>query len=99
MAETFADLFLRMCFLLFNTFKVKERVCSVKSDSVAPRTVARQALLPMGLSRQGPWSGSPLPTPGDPPNAGVEAASLASPALTRGFFAISATWKPDVKYT
>ena len=33
-----------------------------------PRTVAHQALLSMGLSRQEYWSGLPFPTPKDLPN-------------------------------
>ena len=36
-----------------------------------PWTVARQAPLTMGFSRQGCWSGSPCPPPGDLPNAGT----------------------------
>ena len=50
---------------------------------VAPWTVACQALLPMGFSRQEYWSGLPCPPPGDLPTPGME---LASPALARGFF-------------
>ena len=33
-----------------------------------PQTVARQAPLSMGFSRQEYWSGLPLPSPGDLPN-------------------------------
>ena len=39
---------------------------------------ARWALLSMGFSRQGHWSGLPFPSPGDLPNPGIE---LRSPAL------------------
>ena len=39
-------------------------------------TVARQALLSMGFSRQEYWSGLPCPLPGDLPNPGIELASL-----------------------
>ena len=46
-----------------------------------PWTVARQAPLSMGFSRQRYWSGLPFPPPGDLPNPGVEPASLASPDL------------------
>ena len=70
MVETFPDLFLCVYFLVFNTFKVKQCVCSVKSDSVAPWTVARQALLSMEPSGQGSWNGLPLPAPEDLPDAG-----------------------------
>ena len=33
---------------------------------------AYQALLSMGFSRQGYWSGLPFPSPGDLPNPGIE---------------------------
>ena len=51
-----------------------------------PQTVACQAPLSMGFSRQEYWSGLPLPTPGDLPDAEIKPASLMSPALTDGFF-------------
>ena len=35
-------------------------------------TVARQAPLSIGFSRQGYWSGLPFPSPGDLPNPGIE---------------------------
>ena len=37
-----------------------------------PWTVAYQASLSMGFSRQEDWSGLPLPSPGDLPDPGVE---------------------------
>ena len=37
-----------------------------------PWTVARQAPLSMGFSRQAYWSGLPFPSPGDLPNPGIE---------------------------
>ena len=44
------------------------------SDSfVTLWTVAHQAPLPKGFSREERWSGSPLPSPGEPPDAGIEA--------------------------
>ena len=36
------------------------------------QTVARQAPLSMGFSRQEYWSGLPFPSPGDLPNPGLE---------------------------
>ena len=48
---------------------------------VTPWTVARQAPLSMGLSRQEYWSGLPCPSPGHLPNPGIEPASPVSPAL------------------
>ncbi|ELR58052.1 hypothetical protein M91_03811, partial [Bos mutus] len=49
-----------------------------------------QAPLSMGFSRQEYWSRLLCPPPGDPPNSGIETASL-SPALAGGFFTTSAT--------
>ena len=48
------------------------------SDSVTPWTVAYQAPLYMGFSRQWYWSGLPFPSPGDLPDPGIE---TRSPAL------------------
>ena len=42
-----------------------------------PWTVARQALLSMGCSRQEYWSGFPRPPPGDVPDPGIEPRSSA----------------------
>ena len=44
---------------------------------MTPWTVACQALLPMGFSRQEYWSGLPFPSPGDLPNPGIEPGSPA----------------------
>ena len=41
-----------------------------------PWTVAHQAPLSIGLSRQEYWSGLPFPSPGDLPNPGIEPGSL-----------------------
>ena len=54
-------------------------------------TVAHQAPLSIGFSRQEFWSGLPFPSPGDLPDPGIEPASLMSPALADGFFTTSAT--------
>ena len=51
-----------------------------------PWTLARQAPLFMGFSRQEYWSGLPCPTPGHLPNPGIEPASLIPPALAGRFF-------------
>ena len=58
-------------------------------------TIARQASLSMGFSRQKYWSGLPFPSPGDLPNPGIEPTSLMSPALAGRFFTTSATWEPQ----
>ena len=54
-----------------------------------PWTVACQAPLSMGFSRQEYWSGLPFPSLGDLPNPGIEPTSLTSPALAGGFFTTS----------
>ena len=56
-------------------------------------TVARQAPLSMGFSRQEYWSGLPFTSPQDLPNPGIEPVSLESPPLAGGFFTISTTWE------
>ena len=58
---------------------------------VTPWTVAHQASLPMGLSRQEYWSGLSFPSPGDLPDPGIEPVFLMSPALAGGFFTSNAT--------
>ena len=65
----------------------------VVSDSVTPWTVAQQAPLSMGFSRQEYWGGLPFPSPGDLPNPGIEPTSLTSPALAGRFFMTSAPWE------
>ena len=42
------------------------------SDSATPWTVACQAPLSMGFSRQEYWSSLPFPSPGDPQNPGIK---------------------------
>ena len=42
-----------------------------------PWTVAHQAPLSLGFSRQEYWSGSPFPSPGDLPDPGIKPGSLA----------------------
>ena len=54
-------------------------------------TVARQAPLPLGFSRQDYWSGLPSPPPGGLPCPGVKLMSLTSPVLVDGFSTASAT--------
>ena len=56
-------------------------------------TVAHQASLSMGFSRQAYWSGLPYPPPGDLPHPGIEPESLMSSALADGFFTTSAIWE------
>ena len=49
--------------------------CSHVRLSVTLWTVARQAPLSMGFSRQEYWSGLPCPSPGDLPQPGIEPVS------------------------
>ena len=54
------------------------------SDSVTPWTVAYQAPLSIGFSRQEYWGGLPFPSPGDLSDPGIEpgSPSLEGDALT-----------------
>ena len=56
-------------------------------------TVAHQASLSLGFSRQEYWSGLPCPPPGDFPDPGIKPYSLMSPSLAGEFFTTSATWE------
>ena len=69
--------------------KKLESNCLVKVKSlsrvrlfVTPWTVAHQARLSMGFSRQECWSGLPFPSPGDLPDPGIEPRSPALQAHT-----------------
>ena len=66
-------------------------VASVVFESVAPRTVACQAPLIIGFSRQEYWSGLPCPPPGDLSDSGIEPTAFTSLALAGGFFTTSTT--------
>ena len=67
-------------------------LCCVLSHSfgsesfVTPWTVAHQAPLPMGFSKQEYWSGLPSPSPGDLPDPEIEPTYLTSPVLAGRFF-------------
>ena len=60
---------------------------------MTPWTVARQAPLTIGFSKQESWSGLPLPSPGDLPHPEIEPMSLALPALAGRFFTTGAMWE------
>ena len=51
--------------LISHPHRTNSLSCSVESDSVTLWTVAHQAPLSMGLSRQEYWSGLPCPPPGE----------------------------------
>ena len=65
--------------------KVKAELLSHVRLFATPWTVARQARLSMGFSRQEYWSGLPFPSPGDLPDPGIEPGS---PAFQVRFFTI-----------
>ena len=73
-----------VCECMLNCFS-RIRLCTVLW------TVAYQAPLSMGFSRQEYWSGLACPPPRAVPNPGIELASLTSPALACGFFTPSTT--------
>ena len=56
-------------------------------------TVAHQAALSIGFSRQEYWSGLPCTPPGDLPDPGIKPQSLTFPALADRFFTTSPTWE------
>ena len=49
-------------------------------------TIACQASLSMGFSRQEYWNGLPFPPPGDFPNRGIKPTSPVAPAVAGKFF-------------
>ena len=55
-------------------------------------TVACQAPLSMGFSRQEYWSGLSCPPSEDLSNPGIQPAFLKFPTLAKGVFTTSATW-------
>ena len=61
-------------------------------------TVALQASLSMGFSRQKYWSGLPFPSLGDLPSPKIEPPSLVSPTLAGGFFTTGPPGKPFFIY-
>ena len=67
---------IKRCLLLgrkaMNNLKVKVKSLSRVRLFATPWTVAYQALLSMGFSRQEYWSGLPFPSPGDLPDPGIE---------------------------
>ena len=63
----------------------------------SPWTVALQALLSKGFSRQEYQSGLPCPPPGGLPNPGIELMSLVSLPLAGGFFTTHAIWEAHLK--
>ena len=67
---------------------------SVVTDSANPWTAAHQASLSRRFSRQGYWSASPFPSPGDLPNSGTEPGS---PAMQADSLLTELQGKPPVE--
>jgi len=63
------------------------------SDSATPCTIARQAPLSTGFSRQEYWGGLPCPSPGDLPNLGIKPGS---PALQANSLPSEPPRKPNL---
>ena len=61
-------------------------------------TVAPQASLSMGFSRQEYWNGLLCPPPEDLPHPGAKPVSLMSPALADVFFPTSTPWEALLKH-
>ena len=61
-------------------------------------TVACQAPLSMGFSRQEYWSGLPFHSPGHLSNPGIKPVSVMSPALAGRFFTTRATWEVHLRH-
>ena len=75
-----------------------EEVCVLSHSSrvplfATPWTIAHQASLSIGFSRQECWSRLPCPPPGDLPDPGTEPTTLKSPALAGKLFTTSTTWE------
>ena len=62
-------------------------------DSMTLRTVAHQAPLYIGFSRQEYWSGLPFHSPGDLPDLGIESEFLVSPAFQVGSLTLASPGK------
>ena len=87
-----------VCVCVCVCVRVRARVRTLSPVRLFPTpwTIACQAPLSMGFSRQEYWSGLPFPTSGDLPHPGIEPASLASPPLAGGFFSIVPQGKPKL---
>ena len=55
--------------------------------------IAHQTPLSMVFSRQEHWSGLPCPSPGDPPDPGIEPVPLMPAVLANEFFTARAAWE------
>ena len=80
--------------------KVKVKSLSLVQLFATSWTVARQAPLSIGFSRQEYWSGLPFPSPGDLPNPGIEPGSpaLQADALSSEPPGVAGVKKPFFKW-
>ena len=69
--------FVSQCVQQFSRMKVKVKLLSHLRLFATPWTIAYQAPLFIGFSRQEYWSGFPFPSPGDLPNPAIEPRSPA----------------------
>ena len=76
MGSYLPEQFIFQCLILFH-FHTVHRVLKARILKCTPWTVAYQAPLSMGFSRQECWSGLPFPSPGDLPDPGIEPRSPA----------------------
>ena len=88
-----------ICVLDTFVIRMYPNICCLVAKScstfVTPQTVALQAPLSLGFSRQEHWSRLPLPSPVVLPNPGIQPSS---PSLAGGFFTAEPSGKPsDIK--
>ena len=93
--RVFRSLLIRMLLILLNRDSVLMTSCMLSwfsriRLSTTSWSVAHQAPLSIGFSRQKYWSGLPCPPPGDLPDPGSEPVS---PALAGRFYTASTTWE------
>ena len=83
------------CFSVSKCLKSESVSCIVVSNCETPGTVASQAPLSMGFSRQEYWSGQPFPSPEDLPDPVIEPRS---PALRADALPSDPQWDHNTKY-
>ena len=81
---------------LGTNMKVKVKSLTCVRLFATPWTVAYQAPLSMGFSRQEHWSGLPFPSPGDLPEPGIEPGS---PALQADALLSETPGKPQLIFS
>ena len=92
-----------LAFIGWRTDNIYHFACVLSRFSCVPLfatlwTVAHQALLSMGFSRQEYSSELPCPPPGDLPDPGIKSASSTISSLAAGFFMSSSTWEAQVYF-